>query len=243
MTTKAPFDVTLRATRVLTPGVRELTFERTDGSPLAFVAGQWMSVDVPAGAEIVRRSYSIASPPDGSPRFEIAVTKVDGGPGSTALHALAPGAVIKALGPQGFFTRPPEKTGPSLFVGTGTGITPLRSMLKDAVAKGDARPLWLMSGVRTEDDLLYRGELDALAAAHANVRVFYTLSRGNESWSGRRGYVQTHVRELYDAMVALGQGAPHVYICGLERMVSAVREVLRKEMGLPRELVHSERYD
>ncbi len=239
--TRNPFDVTLRTARTITSSVRELTFERTDGAPVVFDAGQWVSLDVLVGGEPLRRSYSIASAPDGTARFEVAVTKVDKGPGSTALHALPLGAVIQASGPQGFFTRPPTKTGPSLFVGTGTGVTPLRSMLRDALAKGDTRPMWLILGVRTEEELLYRDEFDALAAVHEHVRVFFTLSR--EPWSGRRGYVQAHVRELHDAMAALGQGAPHVYICGLERMVSGVRDVLRKEMGLPREQVHSERYD
>lgn len=242
MTIKPPFEVTLRAARILTPGVRELTFERTDGAPLTFEAGQWVSLDLPM-EDGVRRSYSIASPPDGTARFEIAVTRVDGGPASTFLHSLEPGAVIKVTGPQGFFTRPREKTGPSLFVGTGTGITPLRSMLKDALAKGDDRPLWVLLGARTEEDLLYRDEFDALAAKHPQVSVYYTLSRAAPEWTGRRGYVQTHVRELFTAMAALERGAPHVYICGLERMVAGVREVLRKEMGLPREQVHSERYD
>ena len=49
--------------------------------------------------------------------------------------------------------------------------------------------------------------------------------------------------ELYDAMRRLEAGEPHIYVCGLERMVSAVRHLARKEMGLPRERVHSERYD
>ncbi len=240
---KPVFDVTLRSARALTRNVRELTFERTDGAPLVFDAGQWLSLDVMVGVETVRRSYSIASAPDGTGRFEVAVTKVDDGPVSTALHTLVPGEVIKASGPQGFFTRSSAKTGPSLFVGTGTGVTPLRSMLKDALAKGDTRPLWLILGVRTEEDLLYRDELTALATSHPQVRVEFTLSRGSEAWAGRRGYVQTHVHELYDAMAALGQGTPHVYICGLEHMVTGVRDVLRREMALPREQVHSERYD
>jgi ferredoxin-NADP reductase len=44
-------------------------------------------------------------------------------------------------------------------------------------------------------------------------------------------------------MVEIRAGDPHVYICGLEKMVSAVRQLARKELFLPRERVHSERYD
>jgi ferredoxin-NADP reductase len=223
--------------------VKELVLEREDGAPFEFAAGQWVNLHLPVEPEAIKRSYSIASRPDGSPRFELAITRVEGGPGSSFLHALEPGQSLRVIGPQGFFTRPLASAPPSLFVGTGTGVTPLRSMLLDAVAAANATPIWLVFGVRHEEDLLYRDELDALARAHPHLRVEYTLSRAHEDWRGRRGYVQTHVRELFAGLDALGLGAPHVYACGLERMVGSVRELLRKQMGLPRQQVHTERYD
>lgn len=237
------FDAHLVAARALSPQVRELTFERKDGAPFAFDAGQWVSLVLPLPTGEVRRSYSIASWPNGSPRFEVAITHVQGGPGSTYLHDLSIGRTLRAIGPQGFFTRGKGKGAPALFVGTGTGVTPLRSMLHDAVRTGDPRPLCLLFGVRREADRLYEDELEALAKAHPNVRVEYTLSQPSEGWPHRHGYVQTHVRELFGDLAAKNEGAPHVYICGLERMVSSVRDLLRKDMGLPREQVHSERYD
>ncbi len=230
--------------RMLTPNVRELVFERCDGAPFVFEAGQWVSLvlsNLVVDGDALRRSYSIASPPDGTPRFSVAITRVDGGPGSAFLHEVPVGAEITAVGPQGFFTRPMSKTGPSLFVGTGTGLTPLLSMMRDALAHGESRPLWLLLGGRQEQDLLYRTDLDDLAGSHPNVRVYYTLSRPHAGWAGRKGYVQTHVRELWSALAE--HGAPHAYVCGLHDMIGAVRDLLRKEMSVPREQVHSERYD
>jgi ferredoxin-NADP reductase len=242
------FTARLVSARALTAHVRELTFERTDGAPLVFEAGQWVSLVLPVpppGAEEgeLRRAYSIASAPNGTPSFQLAVTRVDGGPGSTWLHGMEPGQTLTVVGPQGFFTRPLDKTGPSLFVATGTGLTPLRSMLLDALARGERRALWVLFGVRREEDLLYRDELDALARAHANVRVEFVLSRPDERWTGRRGYVQAHVPELFAGLADRAEGEPHVYVCGLQRMVGAVRDLLRKEMNVPRQQVHSERYD
>src|SRR5687767_860144 len=103
-----PFHVRLVSGRMLTPSVRELRFERADGQPMTHRPGQWvnLAIDRPEGGELLR-AYSIASPPDGSPRFELAVTRVAEGPGSAFLHALAPGAEVLALGPHGFFTREP----------------------------------------------------------------------------------------------------------------------------------------
>jgi CDP-4-dehydro-6-deoxyglucose reductase len=237
------FDVRLLAARPLSPSVRELSFARTDGSPLRFEAGQWVTLVLPRTEGEIRRSYSIASEPTGTARFDLAVTHVMGGPGSSILHALTPGEALKAVGPQGFFTRPLEGAPPSLFVATGTGVTPFVSMLRAALAAGATTPIWLLFGVRREADLLYRSELEAMAEARPNVRVFFTLSQPEEGWTGRRGYVQTHVRELMEALGREAGAEPHAYVCGLERMVGSVRELLRKEMGLPRQRVHTERYD
>jgi ferredoxin-NADP reductase len=236
------FEAKLAEVRPLSPAVRELAFERADGAPFAFEPGQWVNLLLPGE---LKRSYSIASPPSaGSPRFELAVTHVQGGPGSTYLHALEPGARLEVMGPQGFFTRPLASASPSLFVATGTGITPMRSMIRAALAAGDLSPLWLLFGVRHEHDVLYREELESLAERHPNVRVVFSLSQPHAGWAGRRGYVQTHVPELWRELVALGGAAPpHAYVCGLLRMVGSVRDLLRKEIGLPRQQVHTERYD
>ena len=103
--------------------------------------------------------------------------------------------------------------------------------------------MWLLLGVRRTADLLYRAELEALAASSPAIHLHFTLSQGESEWTGRRGYVQTHVPELWENLRRLERGEPHLYVCGLERMVSAVRQLVRKEMGVPRERVHSERYD
>ena len=226
--------------------MRELAFERADGEPMPHRPGQWvnLAIDRPDGGEILR-AYSIASPPDGSSRFDLAITRVPDGPGSGFLHELAPGAEVRALGPHGFFTREPGEGHPSLFVATGTGLTPMRSMIRAALAEGASEPLWLLVGVRAPDDRLYLDEFEALAARHPNLQVRFTLSRPPAGWGGLSGYVQAHVPELWRELEAgAAPGAePHLYVCGLERMVSVVRNLARKDLGVPRQRVHSERYD
>jgi ferredoxin-NADP reductase len=244
-----PFEARLVSARTLTPTVRELTFERLDGAAMAFEPGQWVNIVLPVAAgeaAEIKRSYSIASPPDGTPRFAIAVTRVQEGPGSTWLHAVEPGVTLPFVGPQGFFTRPAAAPPPSLMVATGTGVTPMRSMLLASRAAGTMAPAILLLGVRHEEDVLYGDELRSLASANPHVRFEPTLSQPRGAWTGRRGYVQTHVKALWEELVrdAHAAGAkPHAYVCGLERMVGSVRDMLRKEMGLPRQEVHSERYD
>ncbi|MDW8248180.1 MAG: FAD-dependent oxidoreductase [Myxococcales bacterium] len=243
MTLPPTFPVLLLSTRQLTPSVRELVFQRED-APLNFEPGQWLSLALPVNPSgpPLRRSYSIASAPDGTSRFELAVTLVQGGHGSTLLHTLPPGARLQATGPQGFFTRPAGVT--TLFVATGTGLTPLRSMILTALRAGATEPMMVLLGVRYEEDILYRDELEELQRRHPNLQVHVTLSRPGKGWTGRRGYVQEHAAGLWYSLQEQAEGAPpHLFVCGLERMVKAVRDLMRKQIGVPRDRVHFERFD
>jgi ferredoxin-NADP reductase len=239
-----PFDTRLVASRNLTPGVRELVLERADGAPFHFDPGQWVNLVLPAEDGEIRRAYSIASAPDGSARFEIAVTRVTGGPGSQYLHALEVGGAVHAIGPHGLFTRSPTDAAPALFVATGTGVAPLRSMMAAARRTDTRAPMWILFGARYEHDILYREEFERWAAADAGVRHFVTLSQADAGWKGRRGYVQAHVPEIWRALRdAVHPATPHMYICGLQRMVHTVRDLARGELGASRKHVHIERYD
>lgn len=135
----------------------------------------------------------------------------------------------------------------TIFIATGTGIAPIRSMLHwlfEFYSDGRGRPssidqhnLWLIFGNRTEKDIYYHEEFLRLAAEHVNFHYFPTLSRGSAEWTGLRGYVQDHV-----ASVAQGRDDMHAYICGLEKMVRANRELL-KSLGWDRKSILYEKYD
>jgi NAD(P)H-flavin reductase len=233
--------VELVATSELSPSVRRFVFRTSDGSAIDYLAGQWMKLYLPGGLD---RDYSIASPPVappdlGSDRFELAITRVEGGAGSAALFALAPGARLECLGPNGLFVREDRHRDlPAVYVATGTGLAPLRAMIHEELARGEAHAQVLLFGCRTEADLLYRDELEALARAHRRFRYLPTLSRDGEGWRGRSGYVQTHLASLHAEL-----GPAHHYVCGLTKMVDEVRRTLKESLGLDRRLVHTERYD
>jgi ferredoxin-NADP reductase len=190
----------------------------------------------------VQRSYSIASPPDPTrpTEIELAITRVEGGPVSCALHELPIGTTIETDGPFGFFTRagaPAEQS--ALFVGTGTGVTPLRSMLLDELARErEGSKVVLLFGCRTEADIIYRSELEALARAASRFRYEITLSRPSPEWTGFSGYVQTHLARLVAELSPM-----QVYVCGLSKMVQDVRRILKETHGFDRKQIHTERYD
>ncbi|HEX6243938.1 MAG TPA: FAD-dependent oxidoreductase [Polyangiales bacterium] len=229
----------LTAARMLSPSVRSLGLTLMDGDgPLSFEAGQWVDLYVRTGQGEQKRAYSIASAA-GAGLLEIAVTRVEQGAASNALHELPLGAELGVSGPFGLFTREAaQRQQPALFVATGTGLSPLRSMLFDWQTQAARAPITLLFGVRSEADVLWGDELAQWAARDPAFRLEVTLSRAGEGWRGRRGYVQQHVAEL-----ARELDAPHVFICGLNRMVSEVRALCKGELGLDRKRIHSERYD
>jgi len=132
---------------------------------------------------------------------------------------------------------PPRDT---VFIATGTGIAPFRSMLHWLLAESDrhqGRQLWLLFGARREQDIYYREEFENLAAAHANFHFLPTLSRASAEWTGLRGYVQEHLPQIIGARTDM-----HAYICGLAKMVKANRELL-KSLEWDRTAIRYERYD
>src|SRR5215469_7462398 len=198
-----------------------------------FVPGQWLSLKQmkPDGEEITR-AYSISSPPDGN-HFALCLNRVQDGFMSNYLCDLEVSAEISAQGPFGnFILRPPLRD--TIFIATGTGIAPYRSMLQWLFAdptRHQDKQFWLVFGSRTEKDIYYHDEFIRLGEQHPNFHYMPTLSRGSDNWPGLRGYVQEHVRALAEAHLDR-----HAYVCGLDKMVSANRELL-KSLGWDRKSI------
>jgi ferredoxin-NADP reductase len=227
---------------MLSPSVRSLRFRMADGLPVGHLAGQYLDLVVPTARGLpFRRSYSIASPPDAArpDDFEVAVTRVEGGPTSEALHGLLPGAVVEVDGVRGAFLRSDDdRTRPALFVAAGTGLAPIRAMLAGDVGQGDGPPLVLLFGCRTPADVLWADELTAWEKACPRFRLHVTLSRPPAGWTGLAGYVQRHAGALVRAL----PGA-RAYVCGLSAMVDDVVARLERDEGIPRAALRYETYD
>jgi ferredoxin-NADP reductase len=220
--------------REIAPNTRHFEFETPDWKA-AFVPGQFLSVTAKIGGDDITRAYSIVSPPDGN-RFALCANLVQDGYLSPFLFSLRPGDEIDFKGPYGaFILRRPVSD--SIFVATGTGIAPFRSMLLSQLGACPDRRFTLIFGVRHEQGLLYHDEFSALAETYPNFAYQPTLTRPPENWTGRAGRVQQ------PAMEALGDRRDiDIYICGLREMVDDVRSKL-KEIGLDRKRIIYEKYD
>jgi len=219
---------------------KHLEFEMIGMRSFGFVSGQWLSFQqVKPDGEELTRAYSIASPPAEDPRFALCLNRVQDGFMSNFLCAMKEGEEIRCQGPFGdFILRPPMRD--TIFVATGTGIAPFRSMLHWLLAdesRHQGKQLSLLFGSRYEQDIYYHDEFLRLAAQHHNFHYLPTLSRGSSQWQGLRGYVQEHV-----ASIAQHRTDMPAYICGLDKMVKANRELL-KSLGWDRKSIHYEKYD
>ncbi len=234
------FDARLVRSVPLSEFTKHLELEVNDKTRFGFVPGQWLSVkaNTPDGEEITR-AYSIASPPSENGHFAFCLNRVQDGFMSNYLCGLEEGAKIVFQGPFGdFILRPPVRD--TVFIATGTGIAPFRSILHWLLAEDDrhqGHQFWLLFGARREQDIYYREEFERLAAEHANFHFLPTLSRGGAEWKGSRGYVQEHLAEIVGARADM-----HACICGLDKMVKANRELL-KSLGWDRTSIRYEKYD
>lgn len=212
------------------------------------------------------RAYSIASAARGN-EFELCVNRVESGFFSNHLADLPDlpvGGTIQVHGPHGHFVLH-EPVTDSILVATGTGIAPMRGFVQwlfpeEGEDRSQGKDIWLVYGTRYETELYYHEEFEALARRKPNFHYLPTLSRGQESWTGLRGYVQEHVARIVEERAArLGQQLPlppvdpailpkdlsfdiYAYICGLNNMVSGVRETLAG-FGWHRKQIVFERYD
>jgi ferredoxin-NADP reductase len=219
---------------------KHLDLEVNGVTHFGFVPGQWLSVKAttPDGEEITR-AYSIASPPSENGHVAFCLNRVQNGFMSNHLCDLEEGAQVAFQGPFGDFTlRPPLRD--TVFIATGTGVAPFRSMLHWLLAEKERhheRRFWLLFGARHQQDIYYREEFDRLAAEHDNFHFLPTLSRADDNWKGLRGYVQQHLGEIVGMRSDM-----HAYICGLDKMVKANRDLL-KTLGWDRTSIRYEKYD
>jgi ferredoxin-NADP reductase len=230
----------LTAIRAETPGVNSFTLELPAWR--AHRAGQHYDVRLtaPDGYQ-AQRSYSIASPPSLPGVVDLTIERIADGEVSPYFHdVLEVGDQVEVRGPiGGYFVWEPALGGPLLLVAGGSGVVPLMAMLRER-AVADARPSTaLLYSSRTFDDVIYREEIDALAAADSGLRVIQTLTRSQPpDWTG---YARRIDRAMLSEAIAAAGTQPLTYICGPTLLVEAAANGL-VELGVPPAQVRTERF-
>ncbi len=209
---------TIEKKEQLADAVFLFTILNTDPVACAFTSGQYMTLVVD---QTTRRQYTMCSAPDDR-RFQIVVDVSPMGKGSRYLLERTPGDRIEYLAPLGSFTLMPTEA-PLLFVATGTGIAPFRSMVNDIFrdSVNQDRIVHLYWGLRYEHDLYWQSDFEDIARQYRGFKFFVSLSKPSSTWSGMQGHITNHV--LSDPL--LGDSS-QIYLCGNSAMITEMREHL-----------------
>lgn len=236
------FDSILVKIENASPTVRRFWLEIVGDEPFSFRAGQFVTFDLPIHERRQKRwrSYSIANAPvAGSRLLEFCIVRMENGAGSTWLFDEATvGTAIRFKGPDGAFYLPDTIENDLVFIATGTGVAPFRSMIFDLQNRDIAhRNLHLIFGTRSADGILYQSEMEALAAQLPDFQYDIALSR-QPDWPGWQG----HVHQIYLEKYAAVRPDIRFYLCGWSNMIDEAVANLLLKMGYERRQIIYELY-
>ena len=222
-----------------TPRVKSLVLDVPDWP--GHRAGQ--HVDVRLTAEDgyqAQRSYSLASEPE-SARLMLTVELIEGGEVSPYLTSdVRPGDKFELRGPiGGYFVWTAAMGGPLFLVAGGSGIAPLNAMLRHRTAAKNKTPALLLYSSRTFEDIIYRDELDQMAARNDGLTLVYTLTRRQPpGWTGGSRRID---RSMLATVGVPAKARPKIFICGPTSLVESTAKSLL-ELGHERNLIKTERF-
>ena len=194
-----------------------------------FEPGQYVDIMLSGGR---RRSFSIASPPHDSRLLELHIRRVRGGEFTERLFVGNPlSALLTIEGPLGQFVYRPANDAPMLLIGGGTGLAPLKSILRHVIENDLNREMILYWGVRSERDLYAHEELEDLAGRAPNFRYEAVLSEPTPNWQGRRGWVHEAALRDFERIETAD-----LYASGPPAMIAAVRQLFILRGGDPARL-------
>jgi NAD(P)H-flavin reductase len=221
------------SSRRLTPSTYEVVARKPNGFSFLPVQFTFLTLMTDRGPDT--RPMSLATSPSRQ-NLEYGV-RISGSPYKRAFASLKPGDAVVVQGPFGDFLLDEER--PAVFIAGGIGITPLKGMAEYAADKGLKIPIRLLYSNRTEDEIVYRKELEDLERQNPRLQVFHTLTGEtiSDSWAGLRGRIRP------DLLTKASEGLvrPLYYLSGKPRMVSAIFDLLGQE-GVQQEDIRVEAF-
>ncbi len=211
----------------LSSTTRHFSVEVEDTDVVDFKAGQFVTMELPIHEKRLKRmrSYSIANAPSSSNILEFCIVQLEGGAATTYLFEEAGiGAALKFKYPAGVFTLPKEINKNLIFICTGTGVAPFRSMIHSIFNENiPHKNIHLIFGTRYKEGILYREEFESLQKKYPEFKYSVVLSR-EENWEGYKGYVH----QVYEEEYGVVSDENLFYLCGWSYVVDETTERLKK---------------
>ena len=236
----ATHQVKLKSRQEIAEGTMAFHFEKPPG--FAFKAGQalaWTLINPPeTDDEGVMRNFSIASAP-GEPDLMIA-TRMRDTAFKRVLKTMPLGTEVRIVGPFGSLTLRQNAARPAVFLAGGIGITPFRSMLRQAAEQKLPHHLFLFYSNRRPEDAAFLEELEDLEKENSNYKFIGTMTEmagSNRVWRGETGYINQEMLAKYIGDLA----APIYYIAGPPALVAAMERTL-SDAGVNSDDVRAEEF-
>jgi len=202
---------------------------------LQFLAGQYIEFLLKDGS---RRSFSMANAPHDDELIQLHVRHVPGGQFTDhVFRKMKERDILRFEGPLGTFFLRQDSDKPIVFVASGTGFAPIKSIIEAARHKGVTRPMTLYWGGRRPKDLY----MNALAESWAGPTLRYVPvvsdARPEDGWQGRTGFVHRAVMQDFPDLSRY-----QVYACGVPIMVDSARKDFTTQCKLPDEEFYADSF-
>ncbi len=214
-----------------TPNVKSFRFPRPPN--FDYSAGQFMFITLKTEKGELKKHFTISSSPTETDHLEF-TKKLTGSTFSNALDSLKIGDWTKIDGPNGDFTFNGEHPKIGLLSG-GIGITPLRSICKYCTDKKLETDITLLYGNKTEQDIVFRNELEQMQTQNKNLKVILIISEPTSTWTGHTGRIDEEMikQETPDYLDRT------FYTCGPPAMVKAMKTLLQN-LKVPKKQIRTE---
>lgn len=223
-----------------TRDVKTFVFRPPSGRVFVFRAGQFVTLELPLPGGPLHRTYTISSAPISNAYISVTVKAQPDSIGGRWMHDnLRPGMRLRVTGPGGRFHLPRQPDGRYLFLGAGSGITPLMSMTTTLFERGEDPDVSLVACARTPSDLIFRKRLEYMASRVQGLKLHFVVDQDEpfEVWTGYRG----RFNQLMLGLTTPDYLERDVYCCGPEPFMRSVRETLLS-LGFDMERYHQETF-
>ncbi|MEY4383939.1 MAG: hypothetical protein RI995_1481 [Bacteroidota bacterium] len=238
------FHLTVKEITEETEDTKTFHFWQPIHDTVKYLSGQFLTVIPEIEGKKVRRSYSFSSSPKTDTAPAITVKRVKNGLVSNFLcDTLRVGDALEVMDSMGNFIIEPSASEKKnyVFVGAGSGITPLFSMIKTILQAEPQSTIELIYGSRSENQIIFKAALDALEKTYADrLKILYIISQPSPSWAGLKGRIN-QASIVYYLKQELGTdiAKSHYFLCGPEEMMDQVKRSLAI-FDVPNEQIHQE---
>ncbi len=211
--------------------------------PLLFYykPGQFVTFILKIANQEINRSYSMSSSPSRPHLLEVTVKRMPGGLVSNWFcDHVKLGDVLTAKGPAGKFTCFNYPAKKMLFIGAGSGITPILSMsrwIADTAANVDVK---LLASFKSPADIIFRKEFEMLSARNRSFDIGITVtsgSHGTDFWAGLTGRINDHMLNMFVPDIH----ERDIFLCGPKPFADNIKKLLR-DMAYDMSRFHTESF-